>query len=215
MFFRDLFHPISVHIKLCILRSKWRKRNPNNKVNILSLCDIDKIKVGDFSYGDIDVHSYNNDQEKLVIGNCCSIANGTSFMLGGEHKYHSIDTFPYKYYFNAKSEEVTETKGPIVIDDSVWIGNNVFILSGVHIGQGAIIAAGALVAGDVPPYSIVGGVPAKVIKYRFDSDVINELLKIDYSQLKESDVRAHLDDFYKTINTEQEAQQVVQKLPKK
>ena len=69
-------------------------------------------------------------------------------------------------------------------------------MSGVHIDQGAVVAAGAVVTKDVPPYAIVGGVPAKVIKYRFEPEMIEELLKVDYSKLTNEDIEKHIDDLY-------------------
>ena len=78
----------------------------------------------------------------------------------------------------------------------MWIGYGCTIMSGVHIGQGAIIAAGAVVTKDVPPYAIVGGVPAKIIKYRFEPDMIEELLKIDYSKLTKEEIMNNIDDLY-------------------
>ena len=72
-------------------------------------------------------------------------------------------------------------------------------MSGVHIGQGAVVAAGAVVTHDVPPYAIVGGVPAKVIKYRFGPEMIEELLKVDYSKLTEDMVREHIDELYEEL----------------
>ena len=73
------------------------------------------------------------------------------------------------------------------------------ILSGVHIGQGAVIAAGAVVTNDIPPYAIVGGVPAKVIKYRFDKQIIEELLKVDFSKLTKEMVLSHKDELYQPL----------------
>lgn len=79
-------------------------------------------------------------------------------------------------------EKVKEkTKGKIILDDDVWIGDQVLVLSGVHIGKGAIVAAGCVVTKDVPPYAIVGGIPNKIIKYRFSKQIIQKLQGIDYS----------------------------------
>ena len=74
------------------------------------------------------------------------------------------------------------TNGDIVVGDDVWVGQRAIIMSGVNIGQGAVIGAGAIVTKNVPPYAIVGGIPAKVIRYRFSEELIQELLKIDYSK---------------------------------
>ncbi|MDY2949120.1 MAG: CatB-related O-acetyltransferase, partial [Lachnospiraceae bacterium] len=90
-------------------------------------------------------------------------------------------------------------KGNILVDDDVWIGYGVVVMSGVHIGQGAVIAAGAVVTKDVPPYSIVGGVPAKVIKYRFSAEMIKELMRIDYSSLTEELVKEHIKELYNEL----------------
>ena len=91
------------------------------------------------------------------------------------------------------------SKGDIIVADDVWIGYRATILSGVHIGQGAVIAAGAVVTKDVPPYAIVGGVPARVIKYRFPEEMVGELMRIDYSKLTEEMVREHIEDLYSAL----------------
>ena len=87
-------------------------------------------------------------------------------------------------------------KGNINIEDDVWIGYGATIMSGIHIGQGAVIAAGAVVTKDVPPYAIVGGVPARIIKYRFDTESIQFMNSLDYKALNESLIQEHVDDFY-------------------
>ena len=91
------------------------------------------------------------------------------------------------------------SKGDIKVDDDVWIGYGATILSGVHIGQGVVVAAGSVVTRDVPPYAIVGGVPANVIKYRFSSDLIEELLMIDYSKLTKEEIKKHITDLYRPL----------------
>ena len=81
----------------------------------------------------------------------------------------------------------------------MWIGQNATILSGVHIGQGAIVAAGGVVTHDVPPYSIVGGVPAKVIRYRFSGSVIEKLLRIDYGNLTDEMIKKSINALYDKV----------------
>lgn len=81
-----------------------------------------------------------------------------------------VSTYPFKRKLFHGGEEAV-SKGDIIVGDDVWVGYGATILSGVHIGQGAVIAAGAVVNKDVPPYAIVGGIPAKVIKYRFSESV--------------------------------------------
>lgn len=85
-------------------------------------------------------------------------------------------TYPFQQNFKGKYE--AQSKGKIVVEDDVWIGAGAVVLSGVHIGQGAIVAAGAVVANSVAPYSIVGGVPAKLIKFRFDMKTVEVLRKV-------------------------------------
>lgn len=91
------------------------------------------------------------------------------------------------------------------------------ILSGVHIGQGAVVAAGAVVTKDVPPYAIVGGVPAKVIKYRFSPEVIEQLLELDYSKLTDDMIRERIDDLYTSLDgkSPQEVEKLLAWFPKK
>lgn len=124
------------------------------------------------------------------------------FLVAQEHAPDRISTYPFKQMFGSTSKEYREatSKGNIIVDDDVWIGFNAIILSGVHIGQGAIVAAGAVVTKDVPPYAIVGGVPAKVIRYRFDEDMIRELLKIDFSKLTKEMIEQHIDDLYDKLS---------------
>ena len=93
-------------------------------------------------------------------------------------------------------EKDTFSKGTVVIGNDVWIGARATILSGVTVGDGAVIGAGALVAKDVPPYAIVGGVPARLIKYRFSSEIINELLEIKWWDWDSKKLTQNIDDFY-------------------
>lgn len=185
------------------MKKKWRKRNTHNETNMNNIFQMDCVTVGNYTYGELTVLSF-NEMQKLSIGSFCSIASGVTFVLSADHVTEHISTFPFKVkaLHVAKFEAIS--KGDIIIDDDVWIGQNAIILSGVHIGQGAIIAAGAVVDKDVEPYTIVGGVPAKPIKYRFDKKIIEELLKIDYSKLNKDLIEEHIDEFYvKLENAEQ------------
>lgn len=165
-------------------RQEWRKKNSHNLTVVNRLFPIDKVDVGKHSYGDLNVFWWGSLNEKLIIGNYCSIASYVQFILGGNHEYQNFSTFPFHVWFQNQNVEAY-SNGPIVIDDDVWIGQSSIIMSGVHIGQGAIVATGAVVTKDVPPYAIVGGNPARIIKYRFNDDLIKELLTINFANLTE------------------------------
>lgn len=182
------------YIKNKLYRKKmntiWRNKNSHNICTLgnivpLNKDSFDKIFIGSNCYGDINAQFFLAQNEKLIIGNRCSIANGVQFLLGGEHKYTCVTTYPYRA-IDLKMGDEAISKGAIEIKDDVWIGYNSLILSGVTIGQGAVIAAGSVVVKDVPPYAIVGGNPAKIIKYRFDKEVIDKLLDLKISDIKPS-----------------------------
>ena len=133
------------------------------------------------------LYQYPINRDKLKIGKFCSIACGTKFLFNSaNHALDSLSTYPFPLFFeewNLEKEKVTEAwdnRGDIVIGNDVWIGYEAVILSGVTIGDGAIIGTRAVVTKDVPPYTIVGGVPAKPIRKRFDEKMIKELLKIKW-----------------------------------
>ena len=102
-------------------------------------------------------------------------------------------------------------KGDIILEDDVWIGHSAIIMSGVTLGQGSIVAAGAVVTKDVPPYAIVGGNPAKIIKYRFEREVIEKLLKFDFSKLSNEVVKDKLSVLYTHI-TKENVEEILQNL---
>ena len=152
---------------------------------------------------------------KLVIGNYCSIGDDVIIDLDSEHYIENVSTFPFHAKYLHDDYNESRNKGDLIIDDDVWIGARAILLAGVHIGQGAVVAAGAVVSKDVPPYAIVGGVPAKVIKYRFAPEIIDEFLKIDYSRLEEKDIKEHIDELYSEIKTVEDAQRLTSWMPKK
>lgn len=172
----------------------WRNKNKHNFTTITNYDFMDCVAVGNATYGIINIHMSSHEY-KLKIGNYCSIAENVMFVVSSDHPMNLISTYPFKTMLFDNGPDAI-SKGDIVIDDDVWIGYGSTIMSGVHIGQGAIVAAGAVVTKDVPPYAIVGGVPAKVIKYRFAQDLIDELLKVDYSKLTKEQIEKHIGELY-------------------
>ena len=135
-------------------------------------------------------------REKLIIGKFCSIACGTKFLFNcANHSLKSLSTYTFPLFYEEweleKSNITTawDNKGDIVIGNDVWIGYEAVIMAGVHIGDGAIIAARAVVTKDVPPYTIVGGTPAKEIRKRFDAEVIEQLLILKWWDWSTDEIR--------------------------
>jgi len=181
------------YLKCLTINVRFRSLNKHNKTFVAnsikdSYFPIKKVTVGNHSYGPVCVYYYGNAEEKLLIGNYCSISSGVKFILGGNHSTNTISTFPFKYFFN-KGEHEALTKGPIIVEDDVWIGTDSMILSGVTIGKGAVVAAGTIVTKSIAPYSVVGGAPAKLIKMRFDENIIAELMTIDFNKLNPNNIK--------------------------
>lgn len=178
----------------------WRNKNKHNFTNPIGKPDINRIQIGVGTYGDINA-SILGDKGNLIIGNYCSIAGGVQFLVSADHYTTTLTTYPFKVKY-CKIEREALSKGDIVVKDDVWIGTNALILSGVTINQGAIIAAGSVVTKDIPPYAIVGGNPAKILKYRFTDDVIDKLKKLDYSKLNDIKIRENIDLLYAPLSDE-------------
>jgi virginiamycin A acetyltransferase len=147
------------------------------------------------------LYHYPINNDRLIIGKYCSIACGAKFILNSaNHSRQSLSTYPFPIFFDEWSlsvQDVTgawDNKGDIVVGNDVWIGYEAVIMSGVTIGDGAIIGTRAVVTKDVPPYAIVGGVPAKEIRKRFSDDVISRLLDLQWWNWEDSRVQAHLQD---------------------
>lgn len=193
--------------KLHSFQIKWKKKNKDNYTVPQNIFEAELVEVGKASYGDLNIISFANNA-KLIIGTFVSIAQEVSFILDAEHYTNHLSTYPFKVKYLGIEKQEAFSKGNIVVEDDVWIGYRSTIMSGVHIGKGAIIAAGSLVTKDVPAYAIVGGVPAKVIKYRFDNSICNILKKIDLSKLNKVFVEQNLEVLYKQIENKQMASEI-------
>ena len=124
--------------------------------------------------------------DKLVIGKFCALARGAKFIMNGaNHKMSGFSTYPFYIFGGGWEQHMPQAgelpfKGDTVIGDDVWIGYDALIMPGVRIGDGAIVAARAVVTADVPPYTVVGGNPARPLRQRFDDAVIAELLELSW-----------------------------------
>lgn len=171
------------------------------------------IKIGDYTmYHDFVndpvnfeknnvLYHYPINHDQLIIGKFCSIACGAKFMFtSANHTLNSLSTYPFPLFweeFGLEQKNLTQAwdnKGDIVIGNDVWIGYDAVILSGVHIGNGAIIGTRAVVTKDVEPYTIVGGVPAKPIKKRFNEQTIEKLQSICWWDWEKEFIQEKIDD---------------------
>ena len=195
-----MFYKLKKNLGLIYSRTKWKRKNKHNKTYIVNNFKQDNISVGNGTYGGLKVLDLAGER-KLSIGNYCSIADEVCFVLQDDHLIDNLSTYPFKVMclHNEKNEAVS--KGDIILDDDVWIGYRAIILSGVHIGQGAIVAAGAVVTKDVPPYAIVAGVPARIVKYRFPEDIVKDLKEVDFSLVTKDIIESHIDELYTKVTT--------------
>jgi acetyltransferase-like isoleucine patch superfamily enzyme len=145
--------------------------------------------VGPHTYGVPEVYWYYNNAN-LRIGDYCSIAAEVGIFLGGEHHPEWVSTYPFGAIWTEHDNvDQPRSRGDVVIGSDVWIGRGATIMSGVTVGDGAVIAARAHVIKDVPPYGIVGGNPAKLIRRRFDDATVDRLLAIRWWDWPEDRVR--------------------------
>lgn len=193
------------HMKLLWFRRKWRRQNGHNLTTAKNCFNAHWVSVGKGTYGELDVRHFGNPDERVRIGNYCSIGPECVFMTGGEHAYDRLSTYPFRVKLGLDDNE-SVTRGPIILEDDVWLGMRVMVMSGVTVGKGAVIAAGAVVTKNVPPYAIVGGVPARVIKYRFPEKVIAQAQKVDYGSLNGELITEKIVCFDTALTTENVAQ---------
>ena len=186
-------HPMAGFPQVCYLKNIVT--NPN-------------IVVGDYTYYDDPEDTGNFERnvmyhfpfigDKLVIGKFCALARGVKFIMNGaNHKLSGISTYPFQIFGNGwekvmPAEGELPYKGDTVIGNDVWIGYDALIMPGVSIGDGAIVSSRATVVADVPPYTVVGGNPARVIKERFPADVAAALQEIAWWDWPVEHITEHL-----------------------
>lgn len=154
--------------------------------------DLRAYKIGAWSYGDLNVVAFNRNGG-LEIGRYCSFAKDVTIVLGGEHNTRFVSTYPFGVFLNLPDRYGHErTKGDVIIGHDVWVGRSATILSGVSIGSGAVIGAHSLVTKDVPPYAIVSGNPASMVRLRFEPQLVAALLDLQWWHWPDEKVRAEV-----------------------
>jgi virginiamycin A acetyltransferase len=192
----NTLHPLPHHRKLVFLKNIITRPN---------------ILVGDYTYYD-DLEDPANFErnvlyhfdflgDKLIIGRFCALASGVKFIMnGGNHETAPVSTFPFAIFGGGwetlmAGQSITEkypSKGDTVVGHDVWIGHEATIMPGVHIGNGAIVATQSVVTRDVPPYAIVAGNPAQVVRHRFDETTVARLLALAWWHWPADKITRHL-----------------------
>lgn len=198
-FTRIFYHKTDKYVRVLFFKHKRKVKHNGMRLNIPNIQN-----CGRCTYYSSNLSIAN--PTKTVIGCFCSI--GENVHLGhGEHPKNFLSTSPY-FYYDALCYKKQDTKSynnfwyyePIIIGHDVWIGDNVFVKNGIKIGNGAIVGACSVVTRDVPPYAIVAGVPARIIRYRFDEKTIQELLKLSWWNLPDEIIKQiPYDDIDKAI----------------
>jgi acetyltransferase-like isoleucine patch superfamily enzyme len=154
-----------------------------------------RVSVGRFTYGEPRLLLWAA-HERIEIGSFCSIAEGAVIFGGGEHNTHWATTYPLRIALNdplAQLDGHPANKGATIIGHDVWLGFRSMVLSGVKIGDGAVVGAGAVVTQDVPPYAIVAGNPARLIKMRFDETTTQALCALQWWHWPLEKIKQHVE----------------------
>lgn len=172
--------------------------NPNITVGDYTMYNDFVNDPRDFQKNNVLYH-YPINHDRLIIGKFCSIACGAKFIFtSANHTLKSLSTYPFPLFFEewgldkADVADSWDNKGDIVVGNDVWIGYEAVIMSGVTIGDGAIIGTRAVVTKDIPPYTIVGGVPAKPIRKRFADDIVASLLEIKWWEWETEKIKRNI-----------------------
>jgi acetyltransferase-like isoleucine patch superfamily enzyme len=181
--------------RISLIQKKIKQKLFSKSDHLIYTKDLlgDRYLIGDHTYGKPRVIS-RGEGRSLTIGRYCSISTQVLIFLGSEHRTDWISTYPFpvlwREAFSIKGHP--SSKGDVRVGNDVYIGYNVIILSGVTIGDGAVIGAGSVVARDVPPYAVVAGNPAAVIRYRFDEETIKKLLEIRWWDWPDEKVKENI-----------------------
>ena len=196
----SVFSRIASYCKLLMFKKKWRLENSSNFTSPENLFGTRNITIGKGSYGPISI-STSAKNPSLSVGCYCSIAKEVVFIIANEHPLNRFSTYPFRRMLvdNSINEAIEKGSG-IELEDDVWIGYRATILDGVKLHKGCVVAAGAIVTKDVPPYAIVGGSPAKLIRYRFDDDTIKDLKQIDLKSIDAFTVRENPELFSQPVS---------------
>ena len=160
-------------------------------------------EIGDYTYGDGNITIISGGEGKILrIGKFCSIAERITVFLGAYHRTDWFTTYPFGHIRETEFPKVKKdhghptSKGDVIIGNDVWIATGATILSGVTIGDGAVIATNSVVTKDVPPFAIVAGNPAKIVKYRFSEKQIDALQKIAWWDWTEDRIKTEAMDLW-------------------
>jgi len=179
------------------LKKKFQKKKIDNSLGVSFKVKQSLVTVGKYTYGfaNLNIIEYGNGTN-LYIGKYTSIAPGVKVFLGyGGHNFENVSTYPfhslYTKVFDGKKNLLKDdrNKGDVYIGNDVWIGLDVLILNGVKIGDGAVIGANSVVTKNIQPYEFVAGNPAKHIRYRFEKEIVDILLKLKWWDLNENEVK--------------------------
>lgn len=201
---------------LLSFQKRWRKANRNNATVAMAKFPWGAVTVGEGSYGELHILTYSDVPNQIQIGRYVSIAPNVRFLSHCNHQIDTLTVYPFRsHLFHRQDASDALSKGPIIVEDEAWIGYGCIILDGITIGKGSIVGAGSVVTRDVPPYAIVGGNPAKLIRYRLPEEVVSVLKDFDRSSLTRDIVEQNIDLLYRPLQTAAQTQDLLNQLKKK